>query len=728
MAWTEIPGRKKPLFMLRKTASSGAGKYEIAMPPFAKAIQFTPPRAARRPLLQRRHDLETRDDYAWIRADNWREALENPDKLPHPIRALLEAENDYADKVLGDVQQRAEMLLEELTGRIDETDCDPPARDGAFLYYRRYREEGQHELVCRRPADGGPEQVLLDGDREAEGKAFFSLDEAAHSPDHRLLAWSRDDNGNELHDISWRDLATGEDGADVVGHSDGTIVWTGDSRAFLYTRMDEDFRTAQVLLHRIGGDPADDLLVFEEKDPAWFIHLRAARSRRHAIITVSDHDCSECWLVDLTAPEPPARKILPRQPGLRYDIEPGVDRLFMRTNADGAFDYKLASIALDHLDSDDWREEVPHRPGQMIFNATVFAGFLVWLERENCRPRLVFRATNGEERAIFFDSPCHHLRLERNFEFDRPILRLSYSSLTEPREIYDIDLATQRRTLLKRQKIPSGHDASAYESRMDFAPATDGESVPLSLVWRKDFPPGPRPVLLYGYGAYGVALPDAFDENLFSLIDRGFIYAIAHVRGGTEKGSRWYENGKLEHKHNTFDDLIACARHLYAEKIAAPGKIVAEGGSAGGLLIGAVANLAPELFGGFIAEVPFVDALNTICDASLPLTPPEWREWGNPIESAEVFRRLLSYSPYENVQAQTYPPMLIEAGLTDPRVTYWEPAKWAQQLRARMTGGGPILLRTNMEAGHGGASGRYDELDEIALRQAFAIEAVGGAD
>jgi oligopeptidase B len=259
---------------------------------------------------------------------------------------------------------------------------------------------------------------------------------------------------------------------------------------------------------------------------------------------------------------------------------------------------------------------------------------------------------------------------------------------------------------------------------MDFAPAPDGETVPLSLVWRKDLPPGPRPVLLYGYGAYGVALPDAFDENRFSLIDRGFVCAIAHVRGGTEKGSRWYENGKLEHKPNTFGDFIACARYLYAEKIAAPGKIVAEGGSAGGLLIGAVANLAPELFGGLIAEVPFVDVLNTICDASLPLTPPEWREWGNPIESAEVFRRVLSYSPYENVKAQAYPPMLIEAGLTDPRVTYWEPAKWAQQLRARMIAGGPILLRTHMEAGHGGASGRYDELEEVALRWAFAVEAV----
>ena len=702
------------------------------MPPFNKTHLLKPPMAARRPLRQIRHDLEICDDYAWIRADNWREALEDPDKLPQPIRALLEAENAYADSVLADVDELADAILEELTGRIDETDCDPPARDGAFFYYRRYRERGQHELVCRRPAAGGAEEILLDGDALAEGKAFFSLGEALQSPAHRLLAWSRDDNGNELHEISWRDLATGTQGADVVEDTDGAIVWMGDSQAFLYTRMDEDFRTAQVFLHRIGTDPDTDRLVFEERDPAWFVHLRAARSRRHAVITVSDHDCSECWLVDLESAEAQARKILPRRPGLRYDIEPGLDRLYVRTNADGAYDFKLVSIALDSLDGGEWREEAAHRPGRMIFNASVFAHCLVWLERENCRPRVVYRVDDGEERIIAFDAPCCHLRLERNFEFEQPILRLTYSSLTEPAETYDIDLTTRERVLVKRQTIPSGHDAGAYESRLDFARAEDGEKIPLALVWRKDFAnapkssTGPRPVLLYGYGAYGVALPDSFDESRFSLIDRGFIYAIAHVRGGTEKGSRWYEAGKMEHKPNTFGDFLACARYLCAERLTEPGRIVAEGGSAGGLLMGAVANLAPELFAGIIAEVPFVDVVNTICDASLPLTPPEWREWGNPIESAEVFRRMLAYSPYDNVSAQAYPPILIEAGLTDPRVTYWEPAKWAQQLRARMTGGGPILLKTNMAAGHGGAAGRFDELEEIALRQAFAIEVAGG--
>jgi oligopeptidase B len=703
------------------------------MPSFAKARARKPPQAERRTVGRRVHKVEIFDDYAWIRAENWREAILDPARLPAEIRQLLEAENAYTDSVLADVGPLADRIHEELCGRIDETDSAPPARDGDFVYYRRYREDGEHELVCRRRfPDGqeeGQEEILLDGDSEAEGKAYFSLGESLHSPDHRWLAWSCDDNGDELHTIRCRDVSSAKDGGDAIENTDCSIVWTRDSRAFLYTRMDADFRTAEVYLHYLGADPATDRLVVAEKDPAWFISLRASRSRRHAIITVSDHDCSECWLVDLADPLAPARKVLPRRPGLRYDIEPGTDRLYMRTNADGAFDFKLVSAALDGFDwqesaRTEWREEAPHRPGRMIFNATVFADHLAWLERENCRPRLVFRATDGDEQAISFDAPCHHLRFEENFDFETPILRLAYSSLSEPEEIYDINLATRERVLLKRQFIPSGHDPADYDQRMIFAPAPDGEQVPISMVWRKDRRAGPGPVLLYGYGAYGVALPDSFDETYLSLIDRGFIYAIAHVRGGTEKGSRWYENGKFEHKPNTFSDFIACARCLCAEGLTAPGKIVAEGGSAGGLLIGAVANLAPELFGGLIAEVPFVDVVNTICDASLPLTPPEWREWGNPIADAKVLECLLSYSPYDNVKAQAYPPMLIEAGVTDPRVTYWEPAKWTQQLRARMTGGGPILLKTNMEAGHGGASGRYDELEEVARRWAFAVEAV----
>jgi oligopeptidase B len=699
-----------------------------AMPTFfSKALKTKAPHAEKRPLRLVAHGVERIDDYAWIRAKNWREAIRDPAALPQEIRALIEAENAFSEAALRGLEPLADKIYEEMAARVDETDSDPPARDGDWLYYSRFRAEGQHELICRAPAAGGPEQILLDGDALAEGKDFFSLGDAVHSPDHRLLAFASDERGNELHRIYWRDLATGASSADVVENSDGTVVWTSDSSGFLYTRMDEDFRSSEVFLHRLGADPSTDRLVFAERNPTWFVHLRAARSRKMAIVKVSDHDCGENWLIDLARPEAPARIVLPRRAGLRYEVEPGRDRLFMRTNADGAFDYKLVSAPLDAFDSDEWREEVPHRPGRMIFNASVFADYLVWLEREDCAPRLAVRHLgDGGEHRLDFATPCHHLRLQPNFEFERPILRFSYSSLAEPEETFDYDLAGREKTLVKRQNVPSGHDPADYQTRMAFAPAPDGEKVPVSLVWRRDRKPGPGPLLLYGYGAYGVALPDTFDESRFSLIDRGFVYAIAHVRGGTEKGSRWYEAGKLERKANSFSDFIACARHLCALGLTEPKKIVAEGGSAGGMLMGAVANMAPELFGGLLAEVPFVDVVNTIMDASLPLTPPEWNEWGNPIEDAEVFRRLLSFSPYDNVAAQDYPPMLIEAGLTDPRVTYWEPAKWAQILRQRMTGGGPILLKTNMEAGHGGAAGRFDELEEAALRQAFAIAAVGG--
>ena len=660
-----------------------------------------------------------------MRAANWREALQDPDELPGEIRAALEAENAYAQAVLKPLEPLATALEEELAGRIDETDADPPARDGDWLYYNRYREDGQHPLACRK-APGGEEALLLDGDLCAEGLDYFSLGDTIHSPDHRFLAWSRDERGSELHRISWRDLATGVDGADVVENTDGTIVWTCDSQGFLYTRIDDDFRTSAICLHRLGEDPADDVLLLTESDPALFVHLRGARSRRHAIVNLSDHDCSESWLIDLANPAAPPRPVLSRRPGLVYDVEPSLTRLYMRTNADGAFDFKILSIGLDELDSGNWREEAPHRPGKVIFNAAVFADHLVWLEREACRPRLVAKREGGEPFAVEFDAPVFHLRLERNFDFVEPIVRVTYSTPIEPDETYDIDLRSRarKRKLVKKKRIPGGHDPSLYETRLDWATAPDGEKIPLGLVWRKDRPSTPGPLLLYGYGAYGVALPNRFDENIFSLIDRGFVHATAHVRGGGELGERWKQAGKLRGKPNTFSDYLACARHLCALGLTEPGRIVAEGGSAGGMLMGAAANLAPELFGGILAEVPFVDVLNTICDASLPLTPVEWQEWGDPVRDRAIFDLIRSYSPYDNVRAQAYPPILIEAGLTDPRVTYWEPAKWAQKLRETMTGGGPILLKTNMDAGHGGAAGRFDELEEIAWRYAFAIEAV----
>lgn len=714
--------------MRRQILSTALNRRPPAMPQnfLDAAAKFRAPQAAKTPHRLKAHGLWRDDDYFWIRAENWREAIRDPQKLPGEIRELLEAENAYADQILAPLAPQVELLRDELEGRIDEIDEDPPTRDGDWLYYSRYRPDGEHELICRKAFSGGEERILLDGDALAEDRDFFSLAAAVHAPDHKKLAFAFDGRGNELHDIVWRDLDSGVDGADMVENSDGALVWTCDSQAFLYTRMDEEFRSSAVYLHRLGSAPEEDALIFAEPDPAWFIHLRAARSRKFAILKISDHDCAECWLIDLSAPLAPPRRIFARQPGLRYDAEPGAKRIFIRTNAENAFDYKLISAPLENFETAAWREEVAHRPGAMIFNATVFADYLVWLERETCLPRLmVKKLDDGVVHRVDFSAPCHHLRLLPSYDFAAPRLRFSYSSLAEPVETFDYDLASRRRVRVKIQNIPSGFRAEDYDMKLMFAPAEDGETIPVSLLWRRDRKPGPGPVLLYGYGAYGVSLPDSFDENRFSLVDRGFLYAIAHVRGGGEKGEKWYEAGKLAQKPNTFSDFLACARHLCALGLTEPKKIVAEGGSAGGLLMGAIANLAPELFGAILAEVPFVDVVNTICDASLPLTPPEWKEWGDPIESAEVFELLRSYSPYDNVTAQAYPPMLIEAGLTDPRVTYWEPAKWAQRLREKMTGGGPIVLKTNMAAGHAGASGRYDELDEIALRFGFALAAVG---
>ena len=522
------------------------------MPSFAGIRDMTPPRVEKRPAVRALHGETLVDDYAWLRADNWRDALADPDELPAEIRAALEAENAYAQAALDALAPLAETLRQELAGRIDETETDPPARDGDWLYYKRFREGAQYPLVCRKH-QGGEEIVLLDGDLCAEGLDYFDLGAAVHSPDHRWLAWSRDERGSELQKISCRDLATGVDGDDVVEDTDGAIVWTCDSRGFLYTRIDDDYRTCAVYLHRLGEDPARDTLVFEEKDPGLFVHLRGARSRRRAIVNVSDHDCSESWLIDLENPAAPPRLVLPRRPGLVYDVEPSLDRLFMRTNADGAFDFKILSIGLDRLDSgalesESWREEAPHRPGKVIFNAAIFADHLVWLEREDCRPRLFARRGEGEPFTLDFDAPVLHLRIAHNYDFIDPILRITWSTPIDPDRTYDIDLRSRERKLVKTKRVSSGHDPALYATRLDWVEAPDGQRVPLSLVWRKDRPQHPGPALLYGYGAYGVALPDRFDENLFSLIDRGFVCAVAHVRGGGELGERWKQAGKMRAK------------------------------------------------------------------------------------------------------------------------------------------------------------------------------------
>jgi oligopeptidase B len=484
----------------------------------------------------------------------------------------------------------------------------------------------------------------------------------------------------------------------------------------------------RVRRHRLGAPADQDELIYEESDPGFFVHLGETQSGAFVEIIASDHETSEVQLLDRNDPSAKPQIVEPRTPQLRYSVEHHGDELFILTNADGAEDSKLMVAPLAAPARAQWRDLVPYRPGTMILSHVALARYLLRLERQDANPRIVVREiSSGTETSIGFEEDAYSLGMSAGYEFDTDTIRYTYSSLTTPSETVDYDLRTGARAVRKRQEVPSGHDPADYVTRRIFATAPDGAEVPISLVHRKEVAlDGSAPCLLYGYGSYGMSMPASFRTNVLSLVDRGFVYAIAHIRGGTEKGWAWYTSGKRETKPNTFHDFIACGEALAAAGYTARGRIVAHGGSAGGMLMGAVANLAPDLFAGIVAEVPFVDVLNTMLDKDLPLTPPEWPEWGNPGEDEAAFRTILSYSPYDNVRAQRYPAILALAGLTDPRVTYWEPAKWVARLRATMTGGGPVVLKLNMDAGHGGAAGRFDRLEEVALAYAFALKAVDG--
>lgn len=706
--------------------------------PFGSARPKAPAPVAKRRAETRLHGVTLSDDYQWLKAENWQEVLRDPAALPDDIRTILEAENSYAEVMLAPYAQLRAALVAEMRGRIKEDEADVPQPDGPWLYYSRHRAGGQHPLFCRTARSGGSEILLLDGDAQGRGRSFFEIGATCPSPDHSKLGWSADETGSELYAIRVRDLRGGEasaigaaaDLSDVVTDTDGNLVWLADSSGFYYVRTDENHRPAEVFRHITGSDPSTDICVFEEHDPGLFIHLRRSQTGRFAIISVGDHDSSEIHLIDLFDARATSRLIEPRAPGLRYDVEDHGGRLFVRTNDCGAEDFKIMSAPLASPGKSSWVEEVPHQRGRMIIRLMVYPDYLVRIERDAGLPRIVIRHfASSEEHAIAFAEEAYSLGIEDRLEYATETLRFTYSSMTTPWETYDYNLRTRERVLRKRQTIPSGHDPSKYVTRRLFAAADDGEEIPVSLLYRADLRlDHSAPLLLYGYGAYGSHVPASFSTTRLSLVDRGFVYAIAHVRGGTDKGWHWYTGGKLGNKPNSFTDFISAARHLIACSFTRTGRIVAAGGSAGGMLMGAAVNLAPELFAGVIADVPFVDVLNTMLDADLPLTPPEWLEWGNPIADPAVFAAMRAYSPYDNVAAKPYPPILALGGLTDPRVTYWEPLKWVTKLRAMTTSPNPVLLITNMGAGHGGAPGRLDHLDEVALQYAFAIACTGGGE
>jgi oligopeptidase B len=672
------------------------------------------------------HNVTVEDPYAWLRADNWQEVMQKPETLDPEIRSYLDAENAFYDNEFGTpAAALQETIYREIRGRIKEDDSGVASPDGPWAYNTRMLEGKQYPVIVRTLLEGQDEQVLLDCNVEA-GEDYFGFGGASHDPTHRTLAWAADRAGSEYYDIVLRDLESGRDSDEVIRETAGSYVWSNDSRSIYYTEYDDNHRPFRIRRHDLGTSQDVDPIIFEERDPGFFVGVGKTLSNRFIIIDAHDHQTSEVWLIDADKGGEP-RLVAPRLVDREYEVDEREGTLYIRTNADGAEDFKIVTVSAVEPGAQNWTDLVPHREGVLILDIALLRNHLLRLEREDGLPRIVARdLRTGREETVRFDEEAYSLGMSTGYEFDTAVFRLTYSSPTTPSQVFDVDLETGARTLLKTQEVPSGHDPEQYETRRLFATAEDGEQVPVTVLYRKGIAlDGSNPTLLYGYGAYGMSMPAAFSVSVLSLVDRGFVYAIAHIRGGMEKGYRWYKLGRREHKANTFTDFIAAAEMLIANGYASKGRIVAQGGSAGGMLMGAIANMRPDLWGGVIAQVPFVDVLNTMLDDTLPLTPPEWPEWGNPISSAEDYQRIAAYAPYEAVTAQDYPPIFALAGLTDPRVTYWEPAKWVAKLRATKTDSQPLYLKTNMGAGHAGASGRFDRIKETAQCYAFAIKSVG---
>ncbi|ROQ06341.1 oligopeptidase B [Rathayibacter sp. PhB93] len=703
-----------------------------------------PPVARRVPLERRHHGDLVVDQYEWLRQK------EEPEVIAH-----LEAENAYTDALLAPLAPLRERLFDEIRSRTKETDLSVPVREGAWWYFSRSYEGRQYGVHCRAPisgpddwtppsiAEGGPlegEQVVLDGNVEAEGHDFFSLGSFDVSSDGRFLLFGTDVEGDERYTLRIRDLSTGEDLPDVVEGTGGGATFGADARFVFYPTVDESWRPDTIWRHAVGTESTADEVVFSEPDERYWIGVGLTRSRRFLVIEIGSKITSECLLLDAEDPTGEFRSVWPRREGVEYEVDHAVvdgrDRLLIVHN-DGALDFEIVEEPADLALSPEERAAerrvlVPHTPGRRIEGVDAFARHVVVSYREAGATRLgLLIDGDGGARLdeIVFDEPLYDAGLAGNPEWEQSALRLAYTSFVTPSTVLTLDVATGERTVLKQQPVLGDYDPARYEQRREWAVAEDGTRIPLSLVWRKDAAApdeAPAPLLLYGYGSYEASIDPGFSIARLSLLDRGVVFAIAHVRGGGEMGRSWYEEGKTLAKRTTFTDFVDAARHLVEAGFTTPERLVAQGGSAGGLLMGAVANLAPEAFAGILAQVPFVDALTSILDPSLPLTVIEWDEWGDPLHDPEVYDYMKSYSPYENVrEGVRYPRILATTSLNDTRVLYVEPAKWVARLREV---GAPALLKIEMTAGHGGVSGRYERWREVAFEYAWILDVLGLAE
>ena len=668
------------------------------------------------------------DEYKWMKDDNWQQVLTDPTVVRADIREALVLENAYTEAMMADTQGLQDLMFQEMRGRIKEDDSSVPSPDGPWEYYTRFETGAQHPIHARRPrGQEGPEQILLNEEAEAQGKAYYRVGAAEHSSDHRYYAYAVDEQGSEVYTIKIRDLSTGQDLPDVIEPvAYGSFTWSPDNRFIFWAFRDDNGRPAKIYRRPLGAPASQDVLVYDEPDDGFFLSVGVTGSKEFILLSCGNNEQSEYWTIPAATPEAAPTVFQPRSDALLYDVTHWNGEWYIRTNADGAVDFKIMKCAVGATAKSNWVDFVPAAPGRFVEAVGAVKNYLVRLEKVNALPLVVVRDLAGEEHTIALDEEAYALGLAGGYEWDTTTMRYIYQSPSTPRQWYDYDLATRQRVLRKSQEIPSGHDPSRYVVRRFFTTARDGARVPVTTLSLRDTPQnGTAPMLVYGYGSYGISMDASFSQTRLSLVNRGWVWAIAHIRGGSEMGFSWFLDGRKFKKKNTFNDFIDVTEDLLAQGFGARGKVVAYGGSAGGMLMGAITNMRPDLYAGIIAAVPFVDVLNTMSDTSLPLTPPEWPEWGNPLEDAEAYDYIASYCPYTNVAELDYPAVLATGGLSDPRVTWWEPQKWTARLRRHTTSGNPVLLRINMEAGHGGASGRFDFLKEIALDYAFAMKAVG---
>jgi oligopeptidase B len=695
--------------------------------PFAM-VTADAPVAPKHPVEIEQHGTTRIDNYAWMRDENWQDVLRDPSVLDEGIREHLDAENGFYEAATGDLEDLREQLFQEMRGRIKEDDSSVPRNDGPYAYAVRYREGGEYPVYVRTPREGGDETVLYDGDSEGEGEAFFRIRTVSHSPDHELIAYSVDRLGSEYYDIRIRDIETGDEYAETIPSTSGGVTWAADSKSFYYVERDDNQRPKRVKHHVLDTDPADDLLVYEEPDDTYFLFAGKSQSGEYIFIGSGKGTSSEYRYLRADAePGTEPTLIAPRLDDELYSVDHHDEHFYIRTNRDDAVDFKIVRAPVGNPGRDHWEEWLPHEAGTYVNYMITLGDRLVRLERKNALPRIVISDYAQEDvYDVEFDEAAYDLGGSAGYEFDTDVIRFIYESPTTPEQTYDFDMKTRERVLRKTQEVPSGHNPDLYAVERFFITAEDGAQVPVTIL-RLDSTPidGTAPLLLYGYGSYGATQDSYFSTSVLSLVDRGVVYATAHIRGGSDMGRQWYLDGKLDKKKNSFSDFANAAEELQERGYGRKGETVIYGGSAGGLLVGATMNLRPDLFGGAVAAVPFVDVINTISDATLPLTPPEWVEWGDPINDPEAYATIAEYSPYENIRSDIeYPPLLATGGLADYRVTYWEPAKWVARLRDEAKGG-PFFMKTNMEAGHGGSAARFERMRERTHDYAFALRLFG---